>query len=219
MNAAPARGTGGGGWLPALLLALVVNLGVFCLAPWLIQNQALRPKTPPECLSAYLPLAPPPPPPEEEEPPPPEPEPPTVKMKQLATVSRLPSPQVDLPAPQLDLSLSPVITSGPRLALPPALPGPPSPGRGDRPPLIAARFPPPYPYFARRRGIQGQVRVRFLVDRKGQVKRVEIMEAKPRGVFEDSVLNTVSRWRFSPAIRGGQPATAWVETTIHFRLQ
>lgn len=205
------------GWLGALLLALGVNLAVFCAAPWMINKETpdLEPVDYP--LVAYMTPHPPPPPRELKETPPPKP-PPVLKLKKLAAPSPV-KPKVNLRAPELDLEASPSIGSGPPLAALPPLAAKPSTGIMDRDPMVAARVPPIYPYFARRRGIEGWVKVRFLVDETGQVERTEIVKAEPSGVFEQAVKRSVSRWRFRPGLRDGKPARAWIETTIRFKLE
>jgi protein TonB len=60
--------------------------------------------------------------------------------------------------------------------------------------------PPPYPHFARKRGITGQVWIRLLVSEKGQVMETKVIRAEPAGVFEEAVLGCVEQWRFSPAV-------------------
>ncbi|MBN2564717.1 MAG: energy transducer TonB [Candidatus Eisenbacteria bacterium] len=88
----------------------------------------------------------------------------------------------------------------------------------DQAPTPIVRVPPAYPYGARERGIEGAVQVRMLVTTEGTVGDVEILEARPKGVFEDAVRRTVPQWRFSPGKIEGKAVTAWVITTIHFNL-
>ena len=47
---------------------------------------------------------------------------------------------------------------------------------------------------------------------------MEILEAVPKGYFEDSVLRTVPGWRFEPGRIAGEPVASWVVTTIQFDL-
>ena len=218
--------------MSALALAVMVNLTVFCAAPLLIASNAKPPSQLEAAFVSYLPLNTVPPPEEEIKPPPPEPEPPVFRMDTMQPEPLPTPPQTDLAAPRLDIDFNTALTSGPKLPALPALPAAPkstaSPrrampkGRGilmDRQPMIAARVPPPYPYMARRRGIQGKVMVRLLVGMDGRVTKSEVLNAQPAGVFEDAVLRTVGRWRFSPALRSGKPIAAWVETSVKFELR
>ncbi len=88
----------------------------------------------------------------------------------------------------------------------------------DQAPTPIVRVPPAYPYSARERGIEGAVQVRILVTTEGTVGNVEIIDARPKGVFEEVVRRTVPRWKFSPGKIRGKAVTAWVVTTIHFNL-
>ena len=60
--------------------------------------------------------------------------------------------------------------------------------------------------------------VRVLVGKDGAVRQVNILKAKPEGVFDQAVRRAVPSWRFQPGEVGGEPVTAWVTTTLHFRL-
>jgi len=88
----------------------------------------------------------------------------------------------------------------------------------DQAPQPIVRVPPQYPYGARERGIEGAVQIRMLVTTDGTVGDIQILEARPQGVFEDAVRRTVPQWKFAPGKVQGKPVTAWVVTTIHFDL-
>ena len=129
----------------------------------------------------------------------------------------------------LPFKLNPRLPSGPgTLALPPfesapllnitALPNVFSVGQLDAPLTTLARIPPVYPMRARRRGIEGWVRVKFVVNKTGKVSSVTIVEAQPAGLFEQSVDRCVSAWRFKPGTVDGMPVKTRVETTIRFTL-
>jgi len=88
----------------------------------------------------------------------------------------------------------------------------------DRAPEVVTRINPEYPYQARERGIEGYVAVKVLVGADGTVRQVNILKAKPQGAFETAVRKVMPGWRFQPGEVGGEPVTAWVTTTLHFRL-
>ncbi len=89
----------------------------------------------------------------------------------------------------------------------------------DARPSLQVRIPPVYPLRARERRIEGWVRVRILVGIDGDVEKADIVEARPPGYFERSVLQAVRRWRFSPPTISGEPVKAWMVTKIRFRLE
>lgn len=96
--------------------------------------------------------------------------------------------------------------------------GPYNLGEVDIAPKATRSVQPEYPFMARRRGIEGVVRVRFRVDREGRVGDVEILEARPSGMFEKAVRQAVSRWRFAPGRKDGAAVETWVEVPVRFEL-
>ncbi|HKI48649.1 MAG TPA: energy transducer TonB, partial [Desulfobacteria bacterium] len=91
-------------------------------------------------------------------------------------------------------------------------------GEVDSKPGILGQALPPYPHRARRRGVEGWVKVRFLITADGRVRSLSVLQDSPKGVFVKTVLNTVPRWRFRPAKKNGRPVDVWVEQTINFKL-
>lgn len=81
------------------------------------------------------------------------------------------------------------------------------------------RIPPVYPIRARRRGIEGWVKVRFIVNSHGKVTDIVILEAHPERIFNEAVRRCVSQWRFRPGTVGGMVVDAEVTTTIRFQLE
>lgn len=69
-------------------------------------------------------------------------------------------------------------------------------------PLI--RTTPSYPSRALQRGIEGFVELSFTVDRFGSVIDPVVINALPEGVFDRSALQSISRWKYSPAMNNGQ---------------
>jgi protein TonB len=88
----------------------------------------------------------------------------------------------------------------------------------DQPPQPVVRVPPPYPYKARERNIEGIVQVKMLVDTNGSVSQVQILDSRPKGMFEESVLKAVPKWKFNPGKIEGRVVTAWVVLPIRFTL-
>ncbi len=76
-----------------------------------------------------------------------------------------------------------------------------------------------YPSSAYEKGIQGFVEVSLLVSELGQVERVNILKANPKGIFEAVTKANVSQWRFEPAEYKGQRVSVWLNQTINFALE
>ncbi len=89
----------------------------------------------------------------------------------------------------------------------------------DSPLIPLAKIPPLYPMRASRRGIEGWVKVRFIVNSSGLVENLEIIESKPSKIFDKSVMNCVSRWKFKPGTVEGIAVPTQAETTIRFKLE
>lgn len=88
----------------------------------------------------------------------------------------------------------------------------------DTPPRALPRTAPPFPYRARQRNVSGSVTVKLKVLANGSVTDVQILDAEPKGYFEETVLKTVPTWRFEPGRIAGEPVASWVVTTIQFDL-
>lgn len=122
-----------------------------------------------------------------------------------ATRPTEPAPQPAAPPPRTE----PVATAPAEAA--PARPQPqqPAPSRPAPPSgeLVAVSAPQPmYPPDARRMRTSGEVTVSFTVNADGSVSNVDILSARPRGVFERSVQSAVRKWRFQPT-NGPQSVT------------
>lgn len=130
------------------------------------------------------------------------------------------------PAPMLSRPPGPQL-AGPAVALDPSLFGHDAAPTGqlvfdaadlDQAPRGVSRSQPMYPYKARQRGIEGVVRVRFLVRRDGTVGDIVIVSADPPGVFEQAVRDAIATWRFEPGVLAGEPVPAWVDMPVSFDL-
>jgi protein TonB len=88
----------------------------------------------------------------------------------------------------------------------------------DQAPRAVVKMPPVYPYKAREQGVEGVVQVKILVRDDGSVGDIQIMDSRPRDVFDDAVINAVEKWRFEAGTIGGKKVTSWVVTSLHFKL-
>lgn len=77
---------------------------------------------------------------------------------------------------------------------------------------------PEYPPEARNAKLEGEVTVDFVVDENGRVGDVFVHKSSdPR--FDESALNAVRRWTFSPAMESGQAAASAMRVVVEFRLE
>lgn len=89
-------------------------------------------------------------------------------------------------------------------------------GDGDVIPLV--RMPAQYPNKAKRRNIEGFVKARLEVNAQGTVDSVEIIDAKPRGVFERSAIRALYKYKFKPQMVEGKPQAQTVTQTLEYSL-
>ncbi|MFP5212613.1 MAG: TonB family protein [Acidobacteriota bacterium] len=88
----------------------------------------------------------------------------------------------------------------------------------DQAPVVVEKVEPDYPFGARRQKVTGRVMVKFLVDPRGQVKNISIVKAEPTGIFENSAIEAIGKWRFKPGYYKGQAVSTWVILPIQFKL-
>jgi protein TonB len=80
------------------------------------------------------------------------------------------------------------------------------------------RIEPAYPATSRRLAEEGTVRVRVLVDERGQPKEVTVGQSSGYTRLDQAALDAVRRWRFVAATDGQKPITTWTQVAITFRL-
>ena len=119
-------------------------------------------------------------------------------------------------AVEAELSAAPPSTPG---ALPPAAAG----AEGayvSATTLTRTRYvPPQFPTSAREKGMEGWVDVQFLVNADGTVSEPAIVGAQPVGIFEQSALEAVRRWRYQPVLHDGAPVTQRARVRVRFAVQ
>lgn len=88
----------------------------------------------------------------------------------------------------------------------------------DRPPKLLRGAKPKYPKTAHDMHITGKVVVKFLVTPDGHVSNAKVMESSPHGVFDQSVLESLSKWRFRPGCYHNKAVATWVIVPVSFKL-
>ncbi|MDT8428834.1 MAG: TonB family protein [Pseudomonadales bacterium] len=73
---------------------------------------------------------------------------------------------------------------------------------GDMLPLVNVT--PQYPTRAASRGIEGWCQVSFTVTETGGVRDVVVIDAEPRGMFDNSSIRAAERFRFQPRVVNGE---------------
>lgn len=142
-----------------------------------------------------------------EEPPPPEP--PQSEPIDLSTEISI-DVELDLPA----FEINPRLDGG--IAV--SAPGIYGLGDLDQRPVSVYRAEPHYPARAQQRGIQGKVKVQFVINASGKAEQIKIIETDHPGVFEKSVIKAIKASTFKPGILDGEVVATRIVTSYGFKL-
>lgn len=140
---------------------------------------------------------------------------------------------LDLAVPQLSSNISVAAAAAPSLqgltaqtVAPAAPPAPaaapaaaPSAPSNDSEVIPLNQVLPVYPDSARRRGIEGYVKLAFTITAEGKVENVRVIESSPANVFNREARRAAVRWRFAPRREGGQLVEREAVKTLQFRLE
>jgi periplasmic protein TonB len=77
---------------------------------------------------------------------------------------------------------------------------------------------PVYPRQARLMGWEGSIVLRVLVDTQGNAAEVAVVSGSGQAVLDQSAVEAVRRWKFSPAMEAGKPVAMAHDVRIRFRL-
>ena len=88
----------------------------------------------------------------------------------------------------------------------------------DSAPRLLSSPPPRYPREAQRRGASGTVLLRVHVGTDGSPASIDLVQGSGSRELDRAAFDAVRRWRFAPAMRGGQPVEAAVQVPITFNL-
>jgi protein TonB len=88
----------------------------------------------------------------------------------------------------------------------------------DTPARLVRGEVPSYPAEARGDGVEADVPLQLVVSREGGVESVHVVRRAGHG-FDEAAIGSAHRFRFSPALKQGQPVRVLVSWTVEFRLQ
>jgi periplasmic protein TonB len=86
----------------------------------------------------------------------------------------------------------------------------------DVPPRPLKMTRPTYPSAAFARRVQGTVVIEFTIDEKGRVRDAVIVDSIPE--LDKAALETVKKWRFSPARKDGRAVATRARAPVSFRV-
>ena len=114
-------------------------------------------------------------------------------------------------------SPSPTPTPSPTASPSPSPNGPPGPGTkrvrissGVAEGLIRHKVDPVYPQKARENHITGDVLLKAVIDRQGNITNIELVRGDP--ILAESAIKAVKQWKYRPYILNGEAIEA--ETTV-----
>lgn len=144
-----------------------------------------------------------------------------------APVAAAPAPQPTAASAKIPAKSNASAPDAPPAANPPALPSMPvmldtnwyTVRQLDTQPRQLQPVQPVYPPQARRRGVEGAVKLMLKIDENGVVQEIRVEEGEPPGVFDVAALEAFRAARFSPAKINQRPVRAQVYVRVVFRLE
>lgn len=86
----------------------------------------------------------------------------------------------------------------------------------DSPPILVSNPPPKYPRTALRRGDSGEALLRVHVGPDGVPYAIDLIRGSGSRLLDRAATDAVRKWRFRPAMSGGQPVNGVVQVPIAF---
>jgi TonB family protein len=77
---------------------------------------------------------------------------------------------------------------------------------------------PSYPEEARKKQLEDQVIVRYVIGRNGRVIDVQILDHAREPMFDQVTVEAIKRWRFRPMIKDGKPVEVAHDLAVNFEL-
>ena len=84
----------------------------------------------------------------------------------------------------------------------------------DKKPRVIKAFPPHLTGEAKKSKVSGMVVVRCVITKEGKTSNASVVESEPAGFYDESVLEAVKAYKFSPALRDGEPIDVCIELPI-----
>ena len=67
-------------------------------------------------------------------------------------------------------------------------------------------------------GVEGWVKVKFIVEPDGSVSSPKVVQSKPPRVFDSSALRAIKKWKFKPKVVNGIAVSQDGTQIIEFKL-
>ena len=86
-------------------------------------------------------------------------------------------------------------------------------------PEVISYYPPAYPNNLRRRGIEGKVQIKALIDKEGGVIEILIDTSSGYQSFDQNAIEAILKWKFKPAYYSNEKRISWVFIPVVFKLK
>ncbi|MES2366328.1 MAG: TonB family protein [Pseudomonadota bacterium] len=129
--------------------------------------------------------------------------PPALSTGISAAANPVPQPNSVLPAVNVPLLVDPTYYTAKQL---------------DVQPRALAAINPVYPQGAVARGTAGWVTLKLKLDEYGKVEDVEVSDASPPGIFDQSALDAFRNAHFAPAQKDGRAVKSLVQIKVRYEL-
>lgn len=88
--------------------------------------------------------------------------------------------------------------------------------RVDQKPEVVYRADLEFPEEALDSNKSGYVTFGVFIDENGELKKVDVLDSHPKGIFERAATASIKRWKFKPAVHKGINVATWQEQKIVF---
>ena len=77
---------------------------------------------------------------------------------------------------------------------------------------------PIYPEQAEIDKVEGWVKMSAVINENGKVTNIRVLDAQPKGVFEDEAKRAFAKWLYKPALLDEQTVKVYQEATLRFNI-
>lgn len=89
----------------------------------------------------------------------------------------------------------------------------------DKKPKVVYRAPLSFPSSAASEGINGYVTFGLFIDSSGKLKKIELLESEPQGIFDQAAEANIQTWKFEAAEHKGIKVATWQKQKIVFSME
>jgi TonB family protein len=88
----------------------------------------------------------------------------------------------------------------------------------DKQPRAIFPLSPHYPVEAKKNKITGKIVAQLIITKEGKPVNISIIESEPPGIFDESAIDAIKKYKFTPGIKNGVPVNVCINLPIVFDL-